>query len=84
MISLMAGMGLGLVYFGGLWLTVQRLPAATRPALLTLSSFLGRLALCVLGFYGVTEGDWGRLLLCLLGFLSSRTILLRRWGPHRV
>ena len=82
MISLLSGMGLGLVYFGGLWLTVQRLPTANRPAFLTLSSFWGRLTLCVLGFYGATQGDWKRLLLCLLGFLSIRTILVRRWRPQ--
>lgn len=75
----LAGLGLGLFYFGGLWLTVRQLPVSHAPALLVLGSFLGRTALTVLGFYFVMAGRWERLLACLLGFLVMRTVLVARW-----
>ena len=39
-ITFVIGMNLGGIYFGGLWLTVQHLPQARFPALLTLGQFL--------------------------------------------
>ncbi len=82
-IAFTAGIGLGIFYFGGLWLTVRRLPTARRPALLSLLSFFGRLALVLLGFYLVMGARWERLLVCLLAFLGSRVVLVRLWGPGR-
>ena len=79
--ALMAGLALGIFYFGGLWLTVQWLPAARRPALLTLSSLAVRLSLTLLTVYLVTEGQWARTGVCLLGFFVMRTILVQRWRP---
>ncbi len=79
--ALVAGTGLGLFYFGGLWLTVQRLPTARRPAFFSLLSFFGRLGVALFGFYLVMGGHWERLLVCLLGFLGVRVILVRVWGP---
>ncbi|ETX00017.1 ATP synthase subunit I [Candidatus Entotheonella palauensis] len=73
------GIGLGLFFFGGLWLTVQRIPMASRPALLALGSFWGRAAVCVAGFYLVMDGHWARLVVCLLGFLVVRFVLVRCW-----
>lgn len=82
-LSLLAGAGLGVFYFGGLWLTVRRLPTAQHPALLTLASFFGRTVLTLLGFYLVMGGQLERLVACLLGFVVVRIILVRRWGPRR-
>lgn len=77
------GAGLGLFYFGGLRLTVQRLPVTKRPALLTLGSLVGRMGISLFGFYLVMDGQWVRLLVCLSGFVLIRVILVRRWGPGR-
>ena len=77
------GVGLGIVYFGGLWLTVRRLPDARWPALLLLGSMLGRTALTLLGFYLVMDARWERLLACLAGFILARMVLMRRLrSPH--
>ena len=81
--ALAAGIGLGLFYFGGLWLTVRQLPTARRPALLSLLSFFGRLGIVLFGFYLVMGSHWERLLICLLGFLGVRVILVRLWSPER-
>jgi len=80
-LSLGAGIGLGICYFFGLWLTVRRLTTARRPVLMSLSSFFGRLAVVLLGFYFVMGGRWERLIACLVGFLAIRVVLVRRWGP---
>lgn len=77
------GIGLGIFYFGGLWMTVQRLPTARRPVFMSLSSFFGRLALVLAGFYFIMGAHWERLVVCLLGFLCVRFVLVRWWGPER-
>lgn len=81
--AFVAGLGLGLFYFGGLWLTVQQLPRAKRPFFLSVSSFLVRLAVTLPGFYLAMGGHWERLLVCLLGFVGMRIVLTRVWGPDR-
>jgi F1F0 ATPase subunit 2 len=79
---LITGLALGIFYFGGLWLTVQRLPEARQPALLALGSLAGRLGVTLLAVYLVTGGQWARIGVCLLGFFVMRTILVQRWQPR--
>jgi F1F0 ATPase subunit 2 len=76
-----AGLALGLFYFGGLWLTVQRLPRARHPAVLTAASLLLRTGLTLLGFYLIMAGRWERLAVCLVGFFLVRLFMVRRLGP---
>ncbi|MDA3832667.1 MAG: ATP synthase subunit I [Spirochaetales bacterium] len=77
-----AGIGLGAFYFGGLWLTVQRLSKVRRPALLSMCSLFGRLGITVFGFYLIMDGHWERMIVCMIGFLVMRGILVRHWGPN--
>lgn len=77
-VSLAIGAVLGAIYFAGLWITVRRLAITRQPALLMLVSFIGRVAVVLLGFYFVTDGRWERLIACLAGFLLARTLLIRR------
>lgn len=81
-LSFIAGLMLALFYFGGLWLTVQRMTSVHRPVVWSLASFFARAALTLLGFYLVTQGVWTRLALSLLGFLLMRTILIYYWRPQ--
>ena len=80
-LAFVAGIVVGLFYFGGLWLTVQRLPQTRRPAVLSLVSLFIRLSLTLAVFYLVMAGRWERLLACLAGFLLMRLLLVRRWRP---
>ena len=73
----LAGVGLGLLFFGGLWWTVRKGVASRRPALWFLGSLLLRLGLVVAGFALVGGGDWRRLLLCLLGLVIGRIAVTR-------
>ncbi len=77
----LAGMGIGVFYFGGLWMTVNRIRSVRHPAVLSLVSFFGRTALSLWGFYLVMDRNWVNLLICLAGFLLVREIMIRRLGP---
>ncbi len=79
--SLLAGMAVGLFYFGGLWWTVRRLPAVRRPAMWILSSYLIRITVCVGAMFLVSQGRWERILILLAGFLAVRLLMVRRLSP---
>ena len=71
--ALVAGVLLGVMFFGGLWWTVQKGVLSKRPALWFLNSLLLRTSMTLAGFYFVSRGDWERLLVCLLGFVIARS-----------
>jgi F1F0 ATPase subunit 2 len=79
-----AGFAMGIIYWGGLWLTVRQLPRARHPVLLMMGSYLGRTAFVLAGFYLVMGGQLVRLMLCLLGFIISRIVVTRRLRPKAV
>lgn len=74
-----AGAGIGLLFFGGLWLTLQRLPQSKSPMLWVAPSFLLRVGLSVLGFYLMGRGgEWTSICAGMVGFIGVRTVLVRR------
>lgn len=76
-----AGLILGTLFFGGLWLTVKKTVTSSKPALLVFVSFISRLVIVLAGFYFIGAGDWQRLLATLLGFVAARFILLYLTKP---
>ena len=79
--ALFLGMGLGVIYFGGLWLTVQRLLSSRWPALMTLGSYYARASIALVGFYLVMDGRLDRLLVSMAGFLLIRIFCVRMLSP---
>ena len=80
-----AGLALGMVFYGGLWATVGHLLQVKRPALWMFCSFLIRLLLTALGLILLAAGDWRRLLVAVSGFLLARLVALRAIaGDHTV
>jgi F1F0 ATPase subunit 2 len=79
-VGLLAGLVLGAFFFGGLMLTVRRLPTASRPTALALSSFVVRAAVVVAGLAWLAQGDWRRLAGALIGLVVMRVVLVRAWG----
>ncbi len=71
-----AGVGLGAIFYGGLWWTVRRGVGARHPALWFVGSLLVRLGVVGMGFYFVGSGSWQRLVPCLLGFILARILVL--------
>ena len=72
LLAVLAGVALGVIFYGGLWWTVRHAATCRQPGLAVLGSFLARTGTAVGGFYLVGAGDWRRLLLCLLGFVLAR------------
>ncbi|MEO6245853.1 MAG: ATP synthase subunit I [Opitutaceae bacterium] len=68
----LAGLGLGAIFFGGLWWTIRRGVSSPRPAAWFLGSAILRMGIALLGFYFVGGGEWPRLVACLAGFLAAR------------
>ena len=75
--ALAAGMGLGTLFFGGLWWTVRRGLTATNPALWFGLSALVRVAITVTGLYYIARSGWPSLLACLCGLLIARVAVMR-------
>jgi F1F0 ATPase subunit 2 len=78
-----AGLSLGLFFFGVMWLTIARLADSRAPGLLLAISFLGRLAITMAGFFYVARADGRRLLACLAGFIIARVAMVGRMRPKR-
>ena len=72
------GAFLGMIYFTGLWLTIQRLATSQHPALLMVASLFVRTSIVLAGFYPIIKLDWVNSLYCLSGFLLARFIITRR------
>ena len=73
-----AGFALGCIYYGGLWLTVNRVVHWRQPALGMLASLLLRLAVIAIGLYLLADGDWRRYAAALPGLLIARWWWIRR------
>ncbi len=80
-LAAVAGVALGVIFFGGLWWTVRKGMTSSQPALLFLGSLLLRTSLVLAGFYFVGRGAWERLLACLIGFIIARFIVVRLTRP---
>ncbi|MDE1893518.1 MAG: hypothetical protein KGJ96_02395 [Xanthomonadaceae bacterium] len=76
-LAALAGIALGLFFFGGLWWTVRRGLVARQPALWFLGSLLLRMGVLMGGLLLVGGGDWRRLLACLLGLVVGRAGVTR-------
>jgi F1F0 ATPase subunit 2 len=73
-----AGVGIGTLYFGTLWLVVRRLHRVARPALWLGATGIGRLVVALGLFALLIDGGWARLVAALVGFLAVRVALTRR------
>ena len=81
LLYLFIGLGLGLFYFGGLWLTIKNMNNVRSPVILTLGSFILRTAAVFLVLiYVARQGDWFNILVLLAGFIAGRIFLSRRIG----
>ncbi len=76
-LTLLAGGGLGILFFGGLWWTVQKALASPRPALWFFGSLVLRTGIVLGGFYVVAGSDWRRWLAGLAGFVLARLAVVR-------
>jgi F1F0 ATPase subunit 2 len=73
--ALLTGLILGVVFFGGLWYTIQKGITSSHPGLWFATSLLLRTTLVISGFYLISAGNWQKLLACLCGFLIGRLVI---------
>ena len=71
-----AGLALGALFFGGLWLTVKKAVNSTKPSIIILCSFVARMAVVLIGFYFIGAGNWQRLMIALAGFIIARLLVI--------
>ena len=76
-LSALAGLAIGMFFYGGLWLTVSRVLSAKHPGLLFAASSMVRTALALAAMWWVSQGGAVRLALCLLGFIAARPLVFR-------
>ncbi|MDJ0845900.1 N-ATPase subunit AtpR [Crocosphaera sp.] len=77
------GFIIGLGYFGGLWLTLKKLPDSSHPYRLMIGSFILRLMITLCCFYGLIylfrNVETGIILfIAVLGFIVARLILTQK------
>jgi len=80
-----AGIAMGFLFFGGLWLTVKIAVGSTYAAFWVLASSLLRMGIVLTGLYFVADGNWQRLLVAVLGFIAARFMVmwLTRYRDHK-
>lgn len=78
--SLLSGALAGLVYFGGLWLTLKKIAEFKLSYSLLLLSFVVRSAIVLLVFYALVIYHWAYLTVALVSFLAMRQLLLATLG----
>jgi F1F0 ATPase subunit 2 len=77
--ALLAGVLLGVAFYGGLWATVRHLPAARHPAAWLFASLALRFGLVLAGFLALARlGGWAHVLAAVPGFLLPRMYLAHR------
>lgn len=75
--AVIAGIILGILFFGGLLITVRMGLSSKRPTLIFFVSMVIRMAIVILGFYYIGGDNWQRMLACLGGFLIARIVITR-------
>jgi F1F0 ATPase subunit 2 len=72
-----AGLALGLLFFGGLWWTTQRLAASSRPALVVSVSLLVRTGVLALALVVLARAHVSLLVGAAVGLIIARIVLTR-------
>jgi len=79
-LSFIVGSLLGIVFFGGLYLTVRKLSSMKYPALFMMLSLLARLVVLAGGIYLIMDGEIRNLLSAMAGVLLVRFVLIQKLG----
>ena len=80
--ALLGGLLTGLLYYGGLWWTLQRLADTQHPGLLLGMSFLARTVIALAALFWFTDLQLSQILVFMVAFVIMRLVLTRRWGPN--
>lgn len=81
--SVITGIALSIIYFGGLWYTVKYIERLRRPYLLFMFSFLARNAIVLIAFYYLMIHHWSYLITAFAAFIITRQIIITRTKNSR-
>ena len=73
-LMIVAGMLLGAIFFGGLWITVRQMHKSRSPGLLFVTSVVIRSAVVLCGIWFFSAGDAASITACLPGFVAIRLL----------
>jgi F1F0 ATPase subunit 2 len=76
MVEFFIGVILGIIFFGGLYWTIQQLAETKHPALLMTISLLLRMAILLGVMFYVAKGGYQGILLAMLGMIVVRVIMI--------
>lgn len=76
-ISLISGLLLGIIFFGGLWFTVKKALGTKYAGLWFLGSSLLRTGIVLTGLYFMAKGSLAELLVGAAGIIAARFLVLR-------
>ncbi len=74
-IAFLTGVLLGVVFFGGLYFSVNRMVDMKHPAVFMIASLIIRMLIVVLGLYLIRGDNFYNIPLALLGIILARTLL---------
>ena len=77
------GIILGLLFFGGLYITVQKMETLKNPALLMILSFMARMGVLVLAFYFISKVGYKEVLFALAGVILTRFVMTYRMRDQK-
>lgn len=75
-ISFLIGMLIGVLYFGGLYVTTQRINDVKSPGLLMITSMLLRMIILLIGLYYLAKTGIQSILIGFLGIMLVRFIMV--------
>lgn len=78
--SIVSGAAISFFYFGGLWLTLQKIEEHNLSYWLVLVSFVVRLAFVLAVFCALIIYHWASMAVALISFLATRQIILAWLG----
>lgn len=77
-VGFFGGVVLGVVFFGGLYWSVNQLPSIKYPGLLMVVSMLVRMAILLTGLYFLMAGEIKNLLAAVAGVMLIKFVMIAR------
>lgn len=78
LLSFLAGIAMGYLFFWGLWKTVESIPTVKHPYFWMFVSFCIRTTIVLSGFYLLLKIQWQLMAVALLGFIFGRLAVTRQ------
>lgn len=76
--SFLIGLVIGLLYFGGLYFSTQKLDDVKSPGFLMIGSFILRMVILIFGLYYLAQTNYQSVLLGFVGIMLVRVVLVTK------